>query len=116
MVTGSVVKEAVCTMKSRKSDVSCTFTSDSLLNAPDILFEQLAVVFRSWITHGNITPSILACSFLPLLKSSLKDPASTGSYRAIAGSSLLLKLFEKVILLLWGHHLASDSLQLSVHG
>ena len=111
MVTGNVVKEAVCTMKSRKSDVSCTFTSDSLLNAPDILFEQLAVVFRSWITHGNITPSILACSFLPLLKSSLKDPASTGSYRAIAGSSLILKLFEKVILLLWGHHLASDSLQ-----
>ena len=69
MVTGSVVKEAVCSMKPRKSDVSCTFTSDSLLNAPDILFEQLAVhtgmqlptpaevfserSFQYWILQGH---------------------------------------------------------------
>ena len=110
-VTGSIVKTAVCSMKPRKSDVSNCYTSDALLNAPDIMFEQLAVIFRSWITHGKITPSMLACSFLPLLKSSLKDPANTGSYRAIAGSSLILKIFEKVIMVLWGHLLASDSLQ-----
>ena len=111
MVTGTVVKEAVCSMKPRKSDVSGCYTSDALLNAPDILFEQLALIFRSWLTHGKITPSMLACSFLPLLKSSVKDPANTGSYRAIAGSSLILKVFEMIILILWGHLLASDSLQ-----
>ena len=33
------------------------------------------------------------------------------SYRAIAGSSLILKLFHQVILILWGHLLSSDSLQ-----
>ena len=87
------------------------FTSDALLHAPDILFEQLSLVFRSWITHGRITPGLLACSFLPFLKSSLKDPSDTASYRAIAGSSLILKVFEKVILLTWGHLLGSDSLQ-----
>ena len=48
---------------------------------------------------------------MPLLKNALKDPADTGSYRAIAGSSILLKLFDKVVLLLWGHLVASDSLQ-----
>ena len=78
-VTGSVVKEAVCSMKPRKTDVSACFTTDALLNAPDILFEQLAVIFRSWITHGKITPSMLAFCFLPLLKSQLKDPVNTGS-------------------------------------
>ena len=41
----------------------------------------------------------------------MKDPASTSSYRAIAGSSLILKLFEKTILLIWGDILSSDSLQ-----
>ena len=110
-VTGMVVKEAVCAMKPRKSDVSTCFTTDALLHAPDILFEQLAAIYRSWITHGKITPALLACSFLPLLKSSLKDPSDTSSYRAIAGSSLILKVFEKVILILWGHLLGSDSLQ-----
>jgi hypothetical protein len=47
----------------------------------------------------------------PDLKSSQKDPASTNSYRAIAGSSLILKVFEKTALLLWGKLLSSDSLQ-----
>ena len=54
---------------------------------------------------------MLACSFLPLLKSSLKDPCDPSSYRAIAGSSLILKLFENVVLLVWGEYLTSDSLQ-----
>ena len=54
-----------------------------------------------WDCHTNLAG----------LKSSLKDPASTGSYRAIAGSSLVLKLFDKVVLLLWGHLLSTDSLQ-----
>ena len=110
-VTGAKVKEAVGLMKPKKGDVSGSFTSDALLNAPDVLYDNLAAIFRSWLTHGTVTLSLLACAFLPLLKSSLKDPADTGSYRAIAGSSLILKLFEKVILLVWGHLLQSDSLQ-----
>ena len=110
-VTGAKVKEAVGAMKAMKGDVSGGFTSDALRNAPDILFDQLASVFRSWLFHGTVSLSLLACAFLPLLKNSLKNPADPGSYRAIAGSSLLLKLFEKVILLVWGHLLASDSLQ-----
>ena len=77
----------------------------------DLLYDQLAGVYRSWLVYGSVTPSLLACAFLPLLKNALKDPSDTGSYRAIAGSSLLLKLFDKVVLLLWGHLLSSDSLQ-----
>ena len=41
----------------------------------------------------------------------MKNPAKTDSYRAIAGSSQLLKLLDNVILLFWRHLLTSDSLQ-----
>ena len=109
-VTGIKVKEAASLMRPKKGDISGGFTSDAILNAPDILFELLATVFRSFLVHGSITSSLLACCFLPLLKGS-KDPADIGSYRAIAGSSLILKLFENLILLVWGHLLCSDSLQ-----
>ena len=109
-ITGTKVKETVTLMKAKKGDVSGGFTSDALLNAPDILFEQIASVFRSFLIHGTVTTYLLACCFLPLIKGT-KDPAETGSYRAIAGSSLILKLFEKVILQVWGHLLTSDSLQ-----
>ena len=61
---------------------------------------------------GTVTTSLLACGFLPLLKSPLKNPADPNSYRAIAGSSIILKLFDKVVLLLWGHLLCTDTLQL----
>ena len=82
-----------------------------MLNAPDILFDHLASIFRDWVVHGTVTATLLACAFLPLLKSSLKDPADTGSYRAIAGSNLILKLFEKTGLMIWGDLLSSDTLQ-----
>ena len=110
-ITGSIVKEAACKMKAAKGDVSNGYTSDAILNAPDILFDQLSLVYRSWLVHGTVSLNLLACAFLPLLKSSLKNPSEINSYHAIAGSSLLLKLFDQVILLLWGHLMASDSLQ-----
>ena len=110
-VTGIVVKQAVTKMKANKTDVSGSFVSDALKHAPDLFHCQLATVFRSWLVHGSVTPSLLACSFLPLLKSSLKDPTDLSSYRAIAGSSLILKVFELVVVQLWGHLLSSDSLQ-----
>ena len=81
------------------------------LHAPDVLFDQIAAVFRSFLVHGLISLQILTCAFLPLFKGGLKNPASSDSYRAIAGGSQLLKLFEYVILIVWGDLLGSDSLQ-----
>ena len=94
----------------QQDDVSGGYSSDAILNGPDSLFECLAAVIRSFLLHGTVSMPLLACAFLPLLKS-LKDPAKTESYRAIAGSSLILKLIDNVIILLWGDLLSSDSLQ-----
>ena len=78
-INGRVVKEAIDKLKLKKTDVSGSFVSDALKGAPDIMFDQLSTVFRSWLYHGTITKSLLACSFIPLLKSSLKDPSSSDS-------------------------------------
>ena len=110
-VTGQAVKEAACRMKPNKSDVSGSYTSNAILNAPDVFIDHLAKVYRSWLVHGTVTRSLLSCAFLPLFKGGLKDPANTDSYRAIAGSSLLLKLFDNLIIVLWGDRLGTDSLQ-----
>ena len=109
-VTEALVKKAVGTLKSQKMDVSQGFSSDALLNGPDILFKKLASIFRSWLRHGKVTRQVLACAIIPLVKGS-KDPARTDSYRAIASSSLLLKLFERCVIMIWGDHLSTDSLQ-----
>ena len=110
-VTGEVVKEACGKMKRGKMDVTGFFSSDVFLNAPDSLFSLLASIFRSYLTHGSLTPQILTCAFLPLYKGGLKNPERFDSYRAIAGASQILKLFEYVILKVWGHDLDIDSMQ-----
>ena len=110
-VTGEAVKKACSRMKPGKADVTGSFTSDILLHSPDSLFEYLASIFRSFLIHGDVTLELLSCAFLPLFKGGLKNPHSSDSYRAIAGSSQILKLLDYVILLLWGDLLGSDSLQ-----
>ena len=59
----------------------------------------------------TFTLELLSCAFIPLFKGGLKNRALSDSYRAIAGSSQILKLLDNVILLVWGDLLASDSLQ-----
>lgn len=98
-------------MKPGKTDVTGSFTSDVLLHGPDALFDCLAGVFRSFLVHGDVTLELLSCAFLPLYKGGLKNPNLSDSYRAIAGSSQVLKLFDNVIILLWGDLLGSDTLQ-----
>ena len=109
-VTGQVVKEASKRLLGNKGDVTGSYNRDMIKNCPDLFYDMLAAVFRSWLTHGTVTRSFLACAFLPLVKG-LKDPSLTDSYRAVAGSSVILKLFDYVILTLWGDLLQSDSLQ-----
>lgn len=69
------------------------------------------LVYRSWPYHRTVTKTLLSVAFLPLLKSHLKNPDNTSSYRAIVGSSLILKLFEKTIMVIWGGYLTTDTLQ-----
>ena len=109
-ITTEVVKEAVKRMKSGKVDVSQAYTSDMFCNAPEPLQEHLAAIFRSFLVHGTVPITILTCSFLPLLKPR-KKPEIFDSYRAIAGSSQMLKLFEYVLLEVWGQELESESCQ-----
>ena len=101
-VTGEIVKKACLRMKPGKIDVTEAYSSDVFLHAPDILFNQLAHVFKSYLLHGTVTLQVLVCAFMPLFKGGLKNPDKFKSYRAIAGASQILKLFEYVVLEVWG--------------
>ena len=67
-ITGGAVKLAAGLMKKGKADVSGSYTSDALKNAPDVFYDCLANVFRSWLVHGTVSRPLLACAFMPLLK------------------------------------------------
>ena len=88
---------------------SGSYTSDVFKHGIDLLFDHPAMIFRSFLIHGTISKEILTCA---LFKGGFKSASKFDSYRAIAGASQLLKLFEYVIIILWGYRLCSDTLQL----
>ena len=84
-MTSSVIADAVAHIKQDKTDPIFNFCSDCFKNAPEILYDQLAAIFR-----GNI--------------------CSSDNYHSIAISSLILKIFDWVIILLYGNKLCLDQL------
>ena len=64
-ITPEIVKSAACTIKSGKIDVSGSYTSNFFQNSPDIVFEYLALVFKSFLTHGTMPKEMLDCAFMP---------------------------------------------------
>ena len=113
MVTPSIVSEAVGHLKREKSDPSYDFSSDCLKNAPFVLFEQLATLFRIYLTHGHVSNILMLATLIPLIKDKLGDHCSSNNYRSIAMSNLTLKGLDRVIIILYSDKLAFDDLQFS---
>ena len=110
-ITPDIVAEAIGHLKNNKSDPSFQFSSDSLKNAPRILCEHLATLFRQFLIHGHISSFLMLSTLIPLIKDKLGDPSSSSNYRSIAISSLLLKVFDWVILILCEKEFETDELQ-----
>ena len=48
-ISGETVRKAASLLKGGKYDVSGGFTSDAILNAPEILFQHPVSVYRIWL-------------------------------------------------------------------
>ena len=110
-ITPDIVKDAAKHLKKKKNDPTYNFTSDCLINAPDIFFKQLSIIFRSYIIHGNISDILMLSTLVPIVKDKLGNLCSSDNYRSIAISSLVLKIFDWVLLLIFGDKLHLDDLQ-----
>ena len=112
-ITPKVVEEAIRKIKSGKNDPINTFSSDCVKNAPSILHEHLANIFRSYLVHGHISKVLMLSTLVPLLKDKLGDQCASSNYRSIALSSLILKIFDWVLILICEKELIFDDLQFS---
>ena len=110
-VTAELVKEAVKHIKPNKSDPVCSFTSDVIKNAPDILYVHLADIIKSFLIHSHISSILLLATLVPIIKDKLGNLCSSKNYRSIAISSLFLKIVDWIIILLYGESLQLDDLQ-----
>ena len=110
-VTAELVKEATKHLKDGKSDPTHLFSSDCVKNAPDLFFQLLSIVIKSFLIHGHITVYLLLATLVPIIKNKLTSASTSKNYRSIAISSLILKILDWIILILFGHNLGLDDLQ-----
>ena len=75
------------------------------------MFERLSMVFQFFLIHGHVTDMLLMSSLVPIVKDKLGDLCSSDNYRLKAISSLILKIFDWVLIILSGDKLQLDDLQ-----
>ena len=115
-ITPLIVEEAIKHLKNNKTDPVFDLSSDCLKNAPFILCEQLALLFKHFVMHGHISltliiSTLIISALIPLVKDKLGDITASNNFRSIALSSLILKVFDWVVLLLYSDDLKVDELQ-----
>ena len=111
LVTPEIVRQASKSLNDSKSDPCLNFSSDCIKNGTKELFENLAVVIKCFLIHGHVSYFLLLATLVPLIKDKLGSLNSSKNYRTIAISSLILKLLDWIILILFGSKLGIDDLQ-----
>ena len=105
------MKEAASHIKDDKTDPVYSYSSDCIKNGPDSLFESLSLVIKSFLIHGHVTVFLLLATLVPIIKDKLGDSSSSKNNRSIAISSLVLKVLDWIIIILFGVCLGLDDLQ-----
>ena len=103
-----IVKDKI---KPGKADPEYDITTDNLKNAPFSLFIHLSNFFRGILVHGSVNYTLLICAIFLLIKDKRGATDDSGNYRGIALSSILLKVFDWVVLILFDSELKNDDNQ-----
>ena len=110
-VTPDIVKEAASKLKPGKTDPVFSFSSDCIKVESERLNELLSIIIQCYLIHGHVTRFLLLATLVPIIKDKLGSINSSKNYRSIAISSLILKLLDWIIILLYGTCLGLHDLQ-----
>ena len=95
-------------LKSNKTDPEFDLMTDGFKNGPKEHFAHISVLLRIMLIHGHISALLLVCAILPLIKKKNGKTDDSDNYRGIGLSSLFLKIYDWVVLLLFEQELKSD--------
>ena len=111
IVSPEIVYQAITCINANKSDNVFDFKSNAFLNATDIITNHLTLLLQSFLIHGYVPTDLITCSLKPIIKDNLGDKLSSENYRAIGISSLILKVLDWVIFILFESQLKPSDLQ-----
>ena len=104
-VTPEVIRSAAKKLKPGKSDPVYSFSSDCIKVDSTLLSEYLAILIKCFLVHGHVTRFLLLATLVPIIKDKLGNMNTSRNYRSIVICSLILKIFDWIIILLYGETL-----------
>ena len=113
LVTPELIKNVIGEIKSNKNDPVFQFNSNCIKRAPKSFHLHMANIIKLFLIHGHVSETLLIATIVPLLKDKQGDIQSSDNYRSIALSSVVLKIFDWVVLTLFEEQLGLDDLQFS---
>ena len=96
-----LLKDVISKLHNGKTDNVQNWGTDALKTASDILAEHFSKLFKSYLVHGYISDIFLTSSLIPIVKNANESKVVSDNYRLIAISSLMLKVFDYVLLTLF---------------
>ena len=66
------------------------------------MFEYLSIIIKSFLLHAHASNILLLSTLVPIIKDKMGDICSSKNYRSIAISSLILKVIDWVVIILYG--------------
>jgi len=98
MTSPDEISSIVDTLSSGKSPGSDKIPIEFFKNAKPTILTWVCNFFNGLFTHEFIPQRITDVMLSPLLKSSLKDPCCSTSYRPIAHATAVSKIIENILL------------------
>ena len=105
------VRDAVLKLKASKSDSKEQFMSDHVIHGGDALLVHLSFLFNCMLSHTVVPKQLLIAVLIPITKNRRKSMYDSSNYRSIALSSIIGKVFDRMVLNLHGHILSTSNLQ-----
>ena len=110
-MTPELIKNIILNFNNDKNDPVFDWKSNALKNGVDSIAEPLCDLLRALIIHGHIPQIFLVCSLVPIVKNANESKLSSSNYRLIAITSLILKLFDHILIYLAGPNLKPSCFQ-----
>jgi len=98
VVSFNDVSEAVNCLKFGKNDGFTGLSTNHIKYGPDELCMHISLLFSSMLVHGCAPSDFLISSIVPIPKGRNGSRFESGNYRGIALSSVLGKIFDRIIL------------------
>ena len=112
-ITPAIIKECSKKLKPGKGDGDRGFKSDQLIHYSTQRFHVIiALLFNNMLVHGYTPEDLKKSSIISIPKDNTASLTSSDNYRGISLFNSICKLFDGVILLLYGNELQSSDMQI----